>query len=35
MKNKIPQFLQEKLNLLGTPPIKRFPDEIKQFMLNY
>ena len=35
MKNKIPQFLQEKLNLLGTTPIKRFPDEIKQFMLNY
>ena len=35
MKDKIPAFLQEKLNLRGYAKTDKFPDEIKTFMIQY
>ena len=35
MKNKIPEFLQAKINLKHTPTTKNFPIEIKNFMITY
>lgn len=35
MKNKIPKFLQEKLNLKGAAKPEKFPNEIKDFMVEY
>ena len=34
MKNQIPEFLQEKL-LLNKPKVKNFPNDIKQFIIDY
>jgi len=35
MKNQIPQFLQEKIKENKNIVAKKFPEEIKQFMINY
>lgn len=35
MKDKIPSFLMEKLNLNGFAQTGKFPEEIKQFMVDY
>lgn len=35
MKDRIPEFLQEKLNMRGYTKTSNFPDEIKKFMIDY
>lgn len=35
MKNSIPEFLQEKLNIKGSAHTKWFNSEIKEFMISY
>lgn len=35
MKNQIPEFLQEKLNLRGYAKTNKFPEDIKRFMVDY
>ncbi len=35
MKNNIPEFLQDKLNYKNNVQTRKFPDEIKQFMIDY
>jgi hypothetical protein len=35
MKNKIPDFLQEKINSSGMPRTHSFPQYIKEFMIQY
>ncbi len=35
MKNKIPEFLQKKLDMAGNARASKFPQEIKNFMTDY